>query len=242
LQLGISIESSFHFLTTNQVNLRRQISMGLSKGILYAGLAFAVCALGTPAKASSVPVFSDVSTDGTAVVTGTSSGATVISSGAHVDLVNGSVPSPPLTLLIGNAILTYVNMGTFDVITGGTGTKVISDGTNRVRLELSITSGIAMSGSFVVNAKIVSATNTLGNGLPDNYDFGTLVGGITTISINQTGTQFENILGHPGVSSSPSPVTVTELAVPEPTSMALLGIGMAGFFTYRRLFKRPATV
>jgi len=30
--------------------------------------------------------------------------------------------------------------------------------------------------------------------------------------------------------------------IPEPTSFALLGIGMAGFFTYRRLFKRPATV
>jgi hypothetical protein len=34
----------------------------------------------------------------------------------------------------------------------------------------------------------------------------------------------------------------SEGTVPEPTSMALLGIGMAGFFTYRRLFKRPATV
>ena len=31
-------------------------------------------------------------------------------------------------------------------------------------------------------------------------------------------------------------------AVPEPTSMALLGIGMASFFTYRRLFKRHSAV
>jgi len=35
--------------------------------------------------------------------------------------------------------------------------------------------------------------------------------------------------------------TYTVAAVPEPNSMALLGIGMAGFFAYRRLFKRPAT-
>jgi hypothetical protein len=30
-------------------------------------------------------------------------------------------------------------------------------------------------------------------------------------------------------------------SVPEPTSIVLLGIGVVGFFTYRRLFKRPAT-
>jgi len=48
------------------------------------------------------------------------------------------------------------------------------------------------------------------------------------------------------VSGNPTPSggvvgSVAVAIVPEPTSMALLGIGMAGFFTYRRLFKRPAT-
>jgi len=36
--------------------------------------------------------------------------------------------------------------------------------------------------------------------------------------------------------------TYTPAAIPEPSSMALLGIGMVGFFTYRRLFKRHAAV
>jgi hypothetical protein len=35
-------------------------------------------------------------------------------------------------------------------------------------------------------------------------------------------------------------VNVSSTAVPEPASMALLGIGMAGFLAFRRLFKRHA--
>jgi PEP-CTERM motif len=35
-------------------------------------------------------------------------------------------------------------------------------------------------------------------------------------------------------------VASTSTAIPEPTSMALLGIGMTGFLAFRRLFKRPA--
>jgi hypothetical protein len=218
--------------------------MRLSKGILYAGLAFAVCALGIPAKASSVPVFSDVSTDGTAVVSGTASGAIVKSTGATIATVNGSAPTPlPLTLGIGEDILTYTPItgkpGMY-LITG-TGTKIISDGTNTVRIEIALMSGTAGPNMFYTSGTITSETNMAGNGLPDNYNFATLIGGTTTISINESGTDFGAILGHPGMSSTPAPVTITELAVPEPTSMALLGIGMAGFFAYRRLFKRPTT-
>jgi len=47
----------------------------------------------------------------------------------------------------------------------------------------------------------------------------------------------------PGSHASISVITQAfSSAVPEPSSMALLGIGMASFFTYRRLFKRPSAV
>jgi hypothetical protein len=35
-----------------------------------------------------------------------------------------------------------------------------------------------------------------------------------------------------------TPLSFSVATIPEPSSMCLLGIGMAGFFTYRRLFKR----
>jgi hypothetical protein len=219
--------------------------MGLSKGILYAGLAFAVCALGTPAKAANV--YFDQSTDGTAVVTGVSGGATVVSSGATITALNATNPftGPTLTLGIAEHITSFtpiVGMPGAYVITG-TGTKIITDTAgDSVKLELMLTSGVAMTGSFVTNGTIVGAVNVGNTGMPDGYNFATLVGGITTISINEAGVPFGSYLNNPSMgSTAPGPLTVTEV-VPEPTSMALLGIGMAGFFTYRRLFKRATTV
>jgi hypothetical protein len=216
--------------------------MRLFKGVLYAGLASAILfAVSAPAKAAGVPVFSDLGL-GLADVTGTATGATVVSVPAtNVTLVNGSLPTPALTLSIAENITGFTSvMPGLDMITSGTGTKIISDGVDAIRLDVKIGSGFAGVGFMTVNGVITSATVIGGTGLPDGYNFASLIGGITTITDNQTTVDFTTVLGHTAVTANGGALSVTE-SIPEPTSMALLGVGMAGFFAYRRFFKRHAT-
>jgi hypothetical protein len=219
--------------------------MRLFKGVLYAGLASAILfAVSAPAKAAGVPVFSDLGL-GLADVTGTASGATVASVPAtNVTLVNGSLPTPDaLTLSIAENITGFTSvMPGLDMITSGTGTKIILDPTTgeAIRLDVKIESGFAGAGFMTVNGVITTATVVGGTGLPDGYNFANLIGGITTITDNQTTVDFTTVLGHTAVTANGGALSVTE-SIPEPTSMALLGVGMAGFFAYRRFFKRHAT-
>jgi hypothetical protein len=57
--------------------------------------------------------------------------------------------------------------------------------------------------------------------------------GLTSIAVS-------GLVGTPVLSSVAAVVSSTAGVVPEPTSMALLGIGMTGFLAFRRLFKRHA--
>jgi hypothetical protein len=227
--------------------------MRLFKGVSYAALALAVCALGTPAKAAGIPVFSDqgsglVTATGNATVGPGTGGATVVAqAGAVIDDVNGTAVTG-LSLKVGQVIISsFQSAPGVDVGFTGTGTKNITDADgDRVQLELAITGGFADTGTLEIFSKITGVFQTPeppnGSNMDvGGYDFTKLVGGTVILTDNQAGFDFTTLLGHAGVENPNGTLSVVEMnIVPEPASWSLLGIGMAGFFAYRRLFKRTA--
>lgn len=72
------------------------------------------------------------------------------------------------------------------------------------------------------------------------FNFSPATSGYVDFSVTSSGTLSAYFLTGltPGVSASG--INVATVSVPEPASIALLGIGMTGFLAFRRLFKRTA--
>jgi len=67
-----------------------------------------------------------------------------------------------------------------------------------------------------------------------------VVGGALTFTVDTTGVFLTGEVNGGSIMGTPTEVNFNFKpgAVPEPSSIALLGIGMTGFLAYRRLFKR----
>jgi hypothetical protein len=190
----------------------------------------AVAAMLSSSVQAGIVVVSDAG-GGSADVLGTSTGATVNTTAYTSDAINsinGSHISPTLPLSL---TLTLTGSGTS--ITGGSGVKDIG---NTV-IDFTITGGIAFGSHLNVDGTITSVSNPKGN---PGYDFSLMPGGLISISLDHTGANFANVVGHNHTKVKSAGLGVEESAgaIPEPASMVLLGMGATGLLGLRRLLSR----
>jgi hypothetical protein len=118
---------------------------------------------------------------------------------------------------------------------------------SQAQLSFNITAAVTPLDNFLNLQGLVTAVvqNSLAFG-GDTYDFTPFATGLGTNSITLVGSSFGGASSFAGVIANVGAVATGSgsfsqvSAIPEPSSMALLGIGLSGLFTFRRLRKRTA--
>jgi hypothetical protein len=118
---------------------------------------------------------------------------------------------------------------------------------SQAQLSFNITAAVTPLDNFLNLQGLVTAVvqNSLAFG-GDTYDFTPFATGLGTnfITLVTPGpTSFASVIANVGASVTGNgsfSQQVTAAVIPEPSSMALLGIGLSGLFTFRRLRKRTA--
>jgi hypothetical protein len=212
--------------------------MQFLKGSWFAGLFSALLFTCAPANGSSITVTDDSGGGSLISVTGTSTGGTVVGHSTDINTfeVNGvtglTIPTSVMITITDGALVAGVRS------ISASGQAVFGTTSGHEAILNFTATGIA----FGANIDLSGTVGSLSENAYPGYDFSLLAANPITLSINRTNTNYTNVLGNTGVVVSHSGLgyQMQAPAVPEPTSMALLGIGLSSLFAFRRLFARPS--
>jgi hypothetical protein len=222
---------------------RRAGRMQIVKRMTLAVLLLALVLTGASTRGGSVVVNDDSGGGSLLTVTGTSTGATVVAdsnevSTSEVDGVTGlSLPTSynftitdVAVIVPGLLSITASGSTTIGTVTGSLATLDFT------------ASGYAFNIGTTGYIDLTGTINTVPFNAYPGYNFSpSMVGAAITLEITKTSANYMEVLGHNGVvvGNSGFGFQQNDGAVPEPTSMTLLGIGLSAVLAFRR-FHRPA--